>query len=64
MLSYNPEEIFNYMYKELTPDLKEQLEFAKKEWATEAKAKPVEKKKTEKPEEKGAGVVGELEVAE
>jgi pyruvate dehydrogenase E1 component alpha subunit len=55
---YKPEEIFNYMYEELTPDLKEQQEWIKKENFVEEK-----KTKTSKVKEKGAGVVGELEEA-
>ena len=57
---YKPEEIFDYMYKELTPDLKEQ----QNAFLEEIKTMPQEEKEeVSKVEEKGAGVVGELEEA-
>lgn len=63
--SYNPEEIFNYMYENPTPDLVEQKELALAEWASDEKVKSVKPAgKTVQAKEKGAGVVGELEVAE
>lgn len=64
--AYSPEEIFNYMYKEKTPDLIEQ----QKQFLEELKTIP--KKDTKETEtvgdkakamEKGMGVVGELEEA-
>ena len=58
--SYKPEEIFNYMYKELTPDLKEQQSAMLEEIKTMPQE---EKKEVSKVKEKGVGVVGELEEA-
>jgi len=63
---YDPEEIFNYIYKEKTPDLIEQQAFAKKEWASDVslqKTKITSAGKIKKVNEKGTGVVGELEEA-
>jgi pyruvate dehydrogenase E1 component alpha subunit len=57
---YNPEEIFNYMYFELTPDLEEQ----QNAFLEELKTMPQEEnKKASAVKEKGMGVVGELEEA-
>lgn len=61
--AYKPEEIFNYMYEKMTPDLVEQ----KQEMLRDIEGMQPAKKpagKIVKPKEKGAGVVGELEVAE
>jgi pyruvate dehydrogenase E1 component alpha subunit len=55
---YKPEEIFNYMYKELTPDLREQ-----QAWIKTQKFGVEKKVDTSGVKEKGAGVVGELEEA-
>lgn len=59
---YPPEEIFKYMYAEPTPLLKEQIAMIKKE-VQPMKAPKQKAQAKDQPEEKGMGVVGELEVA-
>jgi pyruvate dehydrogenase E1 component alpha subunit len=60
---YSPEEMFEYMYKEKTPDLVEQQALAVKEVKEHAETSNPEKGEKTVAKEKGFGVVGELEEA-